>query len=110
MFEHWMDAVDARARVPAGWEEVMEQDPHAQVLRRAGLTYEGLSEFSVVERWSVESLVGFVYSTSFLNRAALGQQAGAFEHDLRTQLHACCPDGVFHQDLTFAYELARKTR
>src|SRR5207248_11493858 len=75
MFEHWMDAVGARARVPAGWEKAIEEDPHGQVLRRAGLSYEGLSEFSVVERWSVESLIGFVYSTSFLNRAALGHHA-----------------------------------
>lgn len=110
MFEYWMDAVDARARVPAGWEKAMEEDPHEQVLRRAGLSYEGLSEFSVVERWSVESLIGFVYSTSFLNRAALGHHAGAFERDLRTQLHACCPDDVFEQELTFAYELARRAR
>jgi len=105
-----MDAVDARARVPAGWEKAMEEDPHEQVLRRAGLSYEGLSEFSVVERWSVESLIGFVYSTSFLNRAALGHHARAFERDLRTRLHACCPDDVFEQDLTFAYELARRAR
>jgi len=108
MFEHWMDAVDARARVPAGWEKAMDEDPHEHVLRRAGLSYEGLSEFSVVERWSVESLIGFVYSTSFLNRTALGQHADAFETDLRTQMRACCPDGVFEQELTFVYELARR--
>jgi SAM-dependent methyltransferase len=108
MFERWMDAVGARTRVPEGWEKAMEQDPHEMVLRRAGLSYEGKFEFSVVERWSVDSLIGFVYSTSFLNRTVLAHHAGAFESDLRTQLLACCPDGVFEQDLTFAYELARR--
>jgi hypothetical protein len=87
----------------------MDQDPHEQVLRRAGLSYEGLFEFSTVERWSVESLIGFVYSTSFLNRAVLEHHVDAFESDLGRRLHACCPDGVFEQDLTFAYELARRT-
>jgi hypothetical protein len=60
-----------------------------------------------VQRWSVESLIGFVASTSILNRAVLGRQVDAFEGNLRSQLLACCPDGVFEQDQTFAYELAR---
>jgi SAM-dependent methyltransferase len=105
--DRWRDTVGARDRVPDGWEQAMVQDPHEQVLRRAGLSYEGSFELSVVERWTVESLIGFTYSTSFLNRAALAQHVDAFEDDLRAQLLACCPDGVFEQDLTFAYELAR---
>ena len=88
----------------------MDLDPHEQVLRRAGLAYEGLFEFSLVERWTVDSLIGFVYSTSFLNRAVLEHRVGAFENDLRSQLLGCCPDGVFEQELTFAYELARLMR
>lgn len=104
----WRDALGARDRVPAGWEEAIDRDPHEQVLRRAGLTYEGMFEFSSVERWSVESLIGFTYSTSFLNRAVLGSYVEAFEDDLRRRLLACCPDGVFEQDLLFAYELARR--
>jgi SAM-dependent methyltransferase len=106
--DRWMDAVDGRDRVPAGWEAAMERDPHEDVLRRAGLSYEGTWEYSVVQHWSIESLIGFVYSTSFLNRAVLQQQVDEFERDLRRQLVACCPDGVFEQDLTFAYELARR--
>ena len=80
--ERWMDAVGARDRVPEGWEQAMEQDPHEQVLRRAGLAYEGSFEFSAVKRWSVESLLGFVSSTSFLNRAVLGHRVDEFESDL----------------------------
>lgn len=61
------------------------------------------------ERWNVESLTGFVYSTSDLNRTVLRGHTHEFESDLQTQLFACRPDGVFEQDLTFAYELARRT-
>lgn len=107
-FERWLDASGARARLPAGWEQAMADDPHEQVLRRAGLTYEGKFEFRILERWSVESLIGFVYSTSLLNLSALGARAEAFENDLREQLLNCCPDGIFEQDLGFAYELARR--
>jgi len=104
----WRDALGARDRVPEGWEEAIDRDPHEQVLRRAGFTYEGMFEFSAVERWTVESLVGFTYSTSFLNRAVLGRQAAAFEEELRGQLLACRPDGVFEQELSFMFELARR--
>jgi SAM-dependent methyltransferase len=107
--ERWRDALDARDRVPEGWEEAIDRDPHEQVLRRAGLSYEGSFEFSVVVRWSVESLIGLVYSTSFLNRTVLEHHVAAFEDDLRSRLLGCCPDGVFEQHMTFAYELARRS-
>jgi len=107
--ERWRDALGARDRVPEGWEAAIDRDPHEQVLRRAGLVYEGLFEFSQVQRWTVDSLIGFVYSTSFLNRAVLAHHVDAFEADLRERLLACSGDGVFEQDLTFAYELARRT-
>jgi SAM-dependent methyltransferase len=106
--ERWRDTVAARDRVPEGWEQAMDRNPHEQVLRRAGLSYEGSFEHSVVERWSIESLAGFVYSTSDLNRTVLQDRADAFERDLRRRLLGCCPDGVLEQDLTFAYELARR--
>lgn len=107
--ERWRDALGVRDRVPEGWEAATDRDPHEQVLRRAGLAYEGLFEFSIVERWTVDSLIGFVYSTSFLNRAVLEHHVDAFESELRARLLACRGDGVFEQDLTFAYELARRS-
>jgi hypothetical protein len=108
-FERWMDALRARDRVPAWWEEAMARDPHEHVLRRAGLSYEGKFEFSVVQQWSVESLIGFVYSTSILNRGVLGDEADAFEREIGEQLLDACPDGIFEQEMSFAYELARAT-
>ena len=106
--ERWVDAIGLRDRVPEGWEQVIDQDPHEQVLRRAGLSYEGSFEYSTVQRWTIDMLIGFVYSTSFLNRAALGPRVEAFESDLRMRLLATRPDGVFEQDLTFMYDLARR--
>jgi SAM-dependent methyltransferase len=106
--ERWMDLVGARSRVPEAWEDAMDRDPSEQVLRRVGFSYEGEFEFSAVERWNLESLTGFVYSTSFLNRDALGRRADDFEVDLRRKLLACCADGAFEQEATFAYELARR--
>jgi SAM-dependent methyltransferase len=106
--ERWRDALDVRDRVPEGWEQATARESHEQVLRRAGLSYEGSFNFSLAARWSPESLIGFVYSTSFLNRTVLEHHADAFESDLRAQLLDCRPDGTFEQDLSFTYELARR--
>ena len=99
-----MAAIGRRRGGSRKWIEIRTN----RSLLRAGLSYEGLFEHSAVERWSIESIIGFVYSTSFLNRAVLEHHVDAFENDLRRQLLACCPDGVFEHDLTFAYELARR--
>lgn len=108
VLERWQGTLGVRDRVPAGWEQAMQRDPHEQVLVRAGLVYEGRFEFSVLKRWTVDSLIGNVYSSSVLNRAVLGNHTEAFENDLRGQLLSSEPDGVFEQDLSFAYELARR--
>jgi len=104
----WRDVLDVGDRVPEDWDEVIERDPHEQVLRRAGLVYEGRFEFPSVQRWTVDSLIGFVYSTSFLNQTVLAHNGDAFENDLRQQLLACRSDDVFEQHATFAYDLARR--
>jgi len=106
--ERWMNIVQSRDRVPPGWEEAMDRDPSKDVLQRVGFTYEGEFQFAVPARWSIESLTGFVYSTSFLSREALGNQVDSFAADLRTRLLNIRPDGVFEQDATFVYELARR--
>jgi SAM-dependent methyltransferase len=106
--ERWLDTLGARDRVPEGWEEAIARDPNADVLQRAGLTYEGSFDFAAEETWTVESLIGFVYSTSYLNRTVLGEHAGAFERDLRERLLECQADGAFTQPATYGYELARR--
>jgi hypothetical protein len=106
--ERWQDAVGARDRIPEAWDTAVERDPHDAVLRRAGLAYEGAFEFSIVQRWTAESLIGLTYSTSFLNRVALGDQTDAFERDLRRELFDAQPDGSFDQELSFEYQLARR--
>lgn len=110
VLERWRRELGATDRVPQGWREVMDRDPHAEVLSRAGLAYEGRFEFSVSWQWSLESLTGFVYSTSFLNRSVLCDRAREFENDLCKRLVASHGNDTFPQDATFAYELARNDR
>jgi SAM-dependent methyltransferase len=107
-FLEWTVRIGAEDRVPAGWDQAMRDDPNEVVLRRAGFEWIGSFEFNVEHRWSVDELVGFVYSTSFLNRGALGAHVDEFEADIRRVLLDARPDGVFVDDVTFAYDLARR--
>lgn len=111
LFTDWMGKVGATDRVPAGWEAVMEKEPHAEVLRRAGFEYVGKFEFTAPQAWTVETLIGLTYSTSFLSREALGDRVPEFERDLARRLAPHVPpDGVVHETATYAYELARTPR
>jgi hypothetical protein len=81
---------------------------HEQVLGRAGLTCEGRFNFVHVQRWTVESLIGLATQTSILSRGVLEHYGAALEIDLRATLLTCCGDGIFDQEMSLAYELARR--
>lgn len=106
VFVEWTERAGTKDRVPSGFEESMSSDPHEQVLCRAGFDYAGRFEFSSEQSWTVEELVGFMYSTSLLNRAVLGQDCSVFEADLRARMLAVEPMGRFVHPLSSAYELA----
>lgn len=108
LFQDWMAVTGSTDRVPPGWEAAMERDPHSQVLRRAGFDYVGRYAFSVEQTWTLETLAGFVYSTSFLSREVLGEQHAVFERDLADRLLACEISGSFNVLASYAYDLARK--
>ena len=58
----------------------------------------------------VETLTGFMYSTSILSHEALGRNAEAFARDLRKRLLDVEPEGVFRETISFSYTLARNDR
>ncbi len=95
-------------RLPAEWGEAMARDPHELVLSRVGFSYEGSHDFSVRHVWTIETLTGYLYSTSVLSRQALGDLAPLFEQDVSTRMHRCRPDGTFEQAVPFSYQLAQK--
>ena len=104
----WTRATGAADRIPPALEETLSEASNTSVLASAGFTIVGRFDFWVAHEWSVESLAGFMYSTSFLSREALGPQRQAFEDDLRERLLAVEPRGIFCEDISFSYELAQR--
>lgn len=102
----WMRRAGTEDRVPADLEEHLTQLPHATVLEDAGFVVAGHYEFADVHDWTLDALIGFMYSTSLLPRAVLGDRAGEFEADVHEHLRAVEPSGVFREHTSFAYDLA----
>jgi len=95
-------------RLPANWQEAMVRDPHEQILSRVGFNYEGSHDFAIRHVWTIETLTGYLYSTSILSRQALGDLARSFEEDLSVRMLRSHPTGRFEQDVRFSYQLAQK--
>lgn len=104
----WAREAAATDRVPAGFGQAMAEMPHTAILAAAGFTIVGAFKFPVPYEWTVEKLTGFMYSTSFLSREALGCHVHPFESDLRERLMAVHADGVFREEINFGYDLLRR--
>ena len=104
----WTREAAATERVPANLYQHLAEEPHTSVLASAGFTIVGEFEFAIPYEWSVEKLTGFMYSTSILSQHALGRNVQAFESDLREQLLAVEPEGVFREEISFSCTLARR--
>ena len=104
----WTTKVGAQSRVPQGWEQVRLKRPDTAVLTAAGFKPVRSARFFVEHDWTVDALLGYVYSTSALPKGALGDHAEAFESDLRQELDAYTTGGPLRATIDFAYELARR--
>ncbi len=104
----WEIRVGAQSRVPAGWNRVRLERPDTEVLTAHGFESVCSCGFPTVHEWTVDTLIGIGYSTSVLPRAVLGDQAPAFEDDVRSTLGDYTADGTLEETVDFAYELARR--
>ena len=102
--DHWMGKVGER--IPPTLEAELAAASNEAILTDAGLTWAGRFGFLTPHVWTVESLVGWMYSTSLFSRQALGPMADEFERDVRRCLLDVSPTGVLEEEISFAYELA----
>jgi SAM-dependent methyltransferase len=60
--------------------------------------------------WTIDSMIGNLYSTSFCSRRVLGDRVDAFERDLRTAILAAEPSGILRGEPPefFAYMASKR--
>jgi SAM-dependent methyltransferase len=95
-------------RIPAEYDDDRKARPDSVILAEAGFEEVGRREFTVVKEWTAEDLIGYLFSTSVLSRAALGARVAEFEADLGRELLAVEPSGRTRQSISFACDLARR--
>lgn len=63
---------------------------------------------SYLHTWTVDSIVGNLYSTSFASKRFFGDESVRFEDELRQALFEVNPEGVFQEELSLSVILAFK--
>lgn len=70
---------------------------HAEAIRRTRFREVEETDINVLEQWSIDQIVGYLFSTSYASQAVLGSKAEAFEHTVRERLLRLRPDGRFEK-------------
>ncbi|WP_415381119.1 class I SAM-dependent methyltransferase [Halosimplex sp. TS25] len=72
------------------------EDPYDEMLADHGFVDVEEAAFERTREWTVDGVVGYVFSLSFCSPATFGEEADAFEAELRERLEAL--GGPFEQD------------
>ncbi len=109
--EHWANAVGAESpAAPGGSDASTHRATHDEVLRGAGFVGVAQYAFPTPHTWTVDELLGFLWSTS--RTVALRRHpntARRFEADLRERLAACEKSGRLHECVAHYYILGRRS-
>jgi hypothetical protein len=100
--ERWLEALAGvmrrhlgeRRRAGGGFYEAARLS-HAELIAGSPFDLGEVGTRTLELTWSLEEVVGYLYSTSFANRALLGSGAEAFEAELRGALEAVEPSGRY---------------
>ena len=92
----------------AGSGVYREGERHEQALRRTRFKKVEVVDIPERERWSIDQIVGYLCSTSYASKTVLGDQAEAFEQDVRQRLQGLAPDGEFEKLVEYSVILAER--
>lgn len=95
-------------RTASGPYKTVPYERFEAALTRSNFEVFEQDEVSLTHAWDIDSIVGYLYSTSFANQPLFGPKLGAFEEELRETLLELSPSGHFQEEITFDYILARK--
>jgi SAM-dependent methyltransferase len=77
------------------------------VFREAGFGEVASHRFVVRQRWTADSIIGYLYSTSVCSRRVLGNRTQGFEDEVRAALLSHDPSGEYGEDMNFGYTFGR---
>jgi ubiquinone/menaquinone biosynthesis C-methylase UbiE len=79
-----------------------------EVIRESAFQNLEIANHQTERWWSLDQIIGYLYSTSFSSLPLLGDKKEAFETDLRARLLATNPEAQFKEDVTINIMMAWK--
>ena len=105
---HWTSRAAAHGDVSAPPQPGSGPDHNERVLRATGFAEVASYPFVAPHDWTIDTIIGNLYSTSFCSKQVLGANAAAFEAELKAALLAYDPSGQYHEQMRFGYTIGRK--
>ena len=105
---HWTSRAATHGAVAAPPQPGSGPDHNERVLRATGFAEVASYPFVVPQDWTIDTIIGNLYSTSFCSKRVLGATAAAFEAELQAALLAHDPSGTYREQMRFGYTIGRK--
>lgn len=81
-----------------------------KIISRSAFSIVVLKEVPIIRRWDVESIIGWLFSSSFARPEYFGDQIENFKKDINETLLSLNPKGVFNEYAHFKLLLASRPR
>ena len=81
---------------------------HQGIIQESDFKDMTIVNMNTVRTWSIDRIIGYVYSTSYVSIPVLGDKKEPFEADLRERLAGLDPGGGFKERVTTEIIMARK--
>ena len=82
--------------------------PHSEVIANSQFARQEKFEFTFPKEWTIDSYLGYIYSTAFGLPSFFGENRDKFEADLRAALLEVEPSGTFTEQLSASALVAWK--
>ena len=105
---HWTSHNAAHGTVAAPPQPGSGPAHNERVLRETGFAEVASYPFVVPQDWTLDTIIGNLYSTSFCSQRVLGANAAAFEAALQAALLAHDPSGIYREQMRFGYTIGGK--
>ena len=79
-----------------------------RVMRDMGFVETASHPFLEAHEWTIDSILGYLYSTSVCSRRVLGDKVGSFEADFRAALLTHDAGAIYREQIQWGYTFGRK--
>lgn len=90
------------------WVTKMHEKTHEQILRELPFKSIKSGKLRYKITRDIDSILGYLYSTSFCNKGLLGKNVNKFETEMREKLRSINPTGLFEEEVESYYIFANK--